>query len=449
MLILGQERTGKTSLYRQLTGQSFIPNLSCTRGIDNNILDEVVEKRQLEWQEKDASYSSFEEKGPSYSSFLQTLVSKLEKDLFIDKKIIEKENVSREELKERISKIVSQSKQPLDHPHIPPSSSNDSPEAHSTPNPASPSTQMSVESSTDAAPTQLPPTEPLTGSLNREQQSRLNLLLRGFNTRDPSLVLNALDFAGQNVYRPMHHCFISRQALYFVVFDIEEIVKYRDEEMVKYYNSAGRVEYCKKSENSPDPFQELRYWLHSIHAHITPSKDSKEESEDSKPKVKKPQEKIFLVGTHKKGYDEDKLDEINELFENDKSRYEDHIHWQGVNRHFFAVENSIDKDSSSNYLKESGIEDLQNQLKEASNKLPFLKEYRPVRYLYLESCIESLPSVMNLSELIEVAKKCGIKDGTEEGGAFDFLHHTGKILWLSELNISHNAALLCGIIVMI
>ena len=383
--------------------------------------------RQLnikEWQEKDASYSSFS----------QTFASLLEKELLIDKEMVKNEKVSSEELKkmtkEIISKIESKSTQPLDQFHIPPSSSYHSPETHSTPPPPSASATTAVQicsessESETAVPALLPP-EPLTQGLYRKQQTEFDLYLRRLNTQNPSLVLNALDFAGQKMYRLMHHCFISRQALYLVVFDIEEMVKYHKQEMVKHH-SEGMVKYCKKKGGSPDPFEELRYWLHSIHAHIGPSE------------AKKPQEKIFLVGTHKKEYHEDVLDEINELFaEDNDSRYKDHIHRQG-NRHFFAVENSIDKESSSNYLKESGIGDLQNQLIETSKELPFLNEDRPLKYLYLENSIKSFlissepTPVVNLSKMREVAKRCGLEDGEKQDLAFQFLHDTGKILWLSK-----------------
>ena len=420
-----------------MAGEKFDPELKSTRGIDNNILEEVVDERQLNIEEKERQ-EEWQEKNASYSSFLQILGNLLKKELFIDEAI---EKVPREELKKKISEIASKSKQPLNLSH-----SNDSLEAHSTPTPASPitsSTQISSES-TNAGPAQHPRSGSPTRGLRRKQQSKLDLSLRKLNTQDPSLVLNALDFAGQNMYRPMHHCFISREALYLVVFDIEEMVKYHvDKEKMMKVRSTEMVEYREKNENSPDPFEELRYWLHSIHAHIGLSGESK----DSKVKVKETQEKIFLVGTHKKDYNEDKLDKINKLFRNDKDpRYKDHIHRQGK-YHFFPVENSIDKKSGSDYLEKSGIEDLRNQLKETLKELPFLKEDRPLQYLYLESCIEFFPPIVDLSKLRDEAKRCGLKDKKEQDEAFNFLHVSGKILWLGELNISHNAALPCGIMV--
>ena len=47
MLILGESQVGKTSLYRQLVGKEFREDLESTLGIDNNIVDTVVDERSI------------------------------------------------------------------------------------------------------------------------------------------------------------------------------------------------------------------------------------------------------------------------------------------------------------------------------------------------------------------------------------------------------------------
>ena len=54
MLILGEERVGKTSLYRQLVGKEFLIDSCPTKGIDNKTVD-TVDRRALDidkWKEK-------------------------------------------------------------------------------------------------------------------------------------------------------------------------------------------------------------------------------------------------------------------------------------------------------------------------------------------------------------------------------------------------------------
>ena len=405
---------GKSSLYRQLAGQPFDENLIPTRGIDNNVLNGIVDMRQLsiEWKEKESGTCSI---------FVQKFASLLEKELpTVEKRGVEE--VSCEELKEKtqgiISEIESMLKQPL-HPQPSRSSesftksepSSKSKSESSSKSKSESSSKSKSEPSTTTTPAQLHP--PIQG-IGRKQQSNLDFRLRKGDTNVSSLVLNALDFAGQKKYRSMHHCFISRRALYAVVFKIPDMIKYK-----------------RKTADCPtvDPFQELRYWLHSIHAHLDP-----------KEKDRQNLRRVFLVGTHRNDFGSaDDLDEINALFEKDKaSRYRNHIHMH-KNRHFFAVENSIDKESSSNYLTESGIKDLQDELKKTLEELPFLKEDHPVNYLCLEDWIEDLrisiepTPITDLIEIRKLAKKCGLRGEKKQDEAFQFLHDTGKILLLSKL----------------
>ena len=82
---------------------------------------------------------------------------------------------------------------------------------------------------------------------------------------EPTLCLEALDFAGQNVYRPMHHCFMSRRAIYIVVCNLQHL--------------------CNP-DKSDETFADLKYWLNSIHAHVHYPGYTHDKY-------------IFLVGTHK------------------------------------------------------------------------------------------------------------------------------------------------------
>ena len=498
LLILGQERTGKTSLYHQLVGKQFQKDLDPTRGIDNKIVDTVVDLRQLsieEWQEKDA---------PESGNLFSEEVANLLRPKIPDAKRKEEERlkvVPCEHLKQIIRKIISEIEEllrleseqldaapvhsyqrgpfpslesygplyehfptrktvsfgpspiPITHPVSslssrskplqkpqpqppppPPPSTNETAKSEKKEKPTkklplaskpppgksaasgTPTSSPVISPSTPTAPAP-PPSRTETLTLGRKHYSRLNQLLKkraDVKYKGPSLVLNTLDFAGQKEYRPMHHCFISRRALYLAVFKAPDMVKY--------------IEKIEKKVDDPafNPFEELRYWLHSIHAHIIcPTESSKEEQN---------LRRVLLVGTHK-GDCASELDKIKKFFDKDqKSRYRNHIH-----RQLFFVENSIDKESRGDkYLAESGTKDLQDELKETTKDLPFLKEDHPVIYLYLEDCIEYLrissksTPVVDVSRMREIAKQCGLGKEKEQDVAFQFFHDTGKILWLSE-----------------
>ena len=56
MLILGEQRVGKTSLYRQLVGKPFIENLDSTKGIDNKTVETVDARTITLGQEGQSSW---------------------------------------------------------------------------------------------------------------------------------------------------------------------------------------------------------------------------------------------------------------------------------------------------------------------------------------------------------------------------------------------------------
>ena len=253
---------------------------------------------------------------------------------------------------------------------------------------------------------------------------------RKFKKKEPSLVLNALDFAGQKEYRPMHHCFISRRALYVVVFKIPDVLDFIN------------------GKSKRNPLEEVCYWIHSIHAHIYPPE---EDMKDVDEKINR----VFLVGTHRG----DPPRPQNELEKIDDSIYEtlikkkkegvnpctNHIHPFGETnstKYFLAVENSIDiKKDKKNYRSNSGTEFLQNQIKEKSKMMPTLNDHHPIKWLKFEQRLKKYQEsrkpapVMKIEEARELAAKSRINAEDKQDLALRFFHDTGKIICLSKMVI--------------
>ena len=83
LLILGEERTGKTSLYRLLVGKGFNPNQDSTKGIDNTVV-ETVDVRHIAsdtWEEKTVD----DQKKQSENLFALGVVKEVKKELQFDK----------------------------------------------------------------------------------------------------------------------------------------------------------------------------------------------------------------------------------------------------------------------------------------------------------------------------------------------------------------------------
>ena len=468
MLILGDEEVGKTSLYRQLVGKDFKEDLDRTSGIDNNTVD-TVDRRKVdinEWKQRE----SLEEVGGFVKALSKEIVKNLPPPPPDDGGI--KEEVSEKDLMERIMGTVERIRerrvseqsdlqpQPSTHlptsasetevqkkkdesieprqkkknpllrePHTKPKTLPDATLQDITPPDTTPlDTTPSDANPSDATPPNVPPNpaeeEPV-AMLNQKQSSILDSAVRKrvVDSKNPSLVLNTLDFAGQKLYRPMHHCFISRRALYIVVFKIPDMLEEASH---------------KKS------LEEVRYWIHSIHSHIyPPEKDMK--GEDKKIK------RVFLVGTHRGDHTDGDLKKIDKLINDkligDESCCNHMIYPVGPvgelsypTNYFIPVENQIDRRKHGrDYLRDSGTGVVQNLVKTTSTRLPFLDEYYPIKWLKFEERLKkqmetlSTTPVMTVKGVKTLAIRSNITSEDQQDLALKFFHDTGKIICISEL----------------
>lgn len=475
LLILGKQSVGKTSLYRQLVKMPFKIDLDSTRGIDNNVID-TVERRPLGiekgiWQAKDRETGPNERYTDALANELMDTLPQPEPEEAEDRQNVEEEDllarirlIVAERVREKENKIPSMlapsptttSAQPQS---VAPASAAAAVHVYNQPPPTKiprvekqhakthqPKAKQPVKQPGTAAPKRrerLPHTEaqhpqvqnPDTAvatvndpvpTLEPQEGAKINNVLKSGaqDRKEPSLLLNTLDFAGQQHYKPMHYCFISRRALYVIVFRIPDM-----------------LEFLRKSEAICNPIEELRYWIHSIHARIYPP-DETVEKEDKK------LNRVFLVGTHLGDHSDEDLKNIDlaikeQLVMCETNHCVNHIHPRSSSQRnlkfFFPVENSIDfQVNEDNYLEESGTKSFQNDVEVKCKGLPFLDEDHPIKWLKFEERLEqcevakSYAPVMSIEEVKGFAKKCGIVDEEMQDLALKFLHDTGKIIYLGE-----------------
>ena len=187
-----------------------------------------------------------------------------------------------------------------------------------------------------------------------------------------------------------------------------------------------------------NPLDDIRYWIRSIHAHISSSQEDDDEV--------KPFQRVLLVGTHRG--DSTRLREIDDyiheelIMKKGSKNYVNHIRSTGREmKHFIPVENSIDHNQCESYRQRSGIEDLQLLLEESKRFLPFLDEQFPIKWLkfgehlnrlkHTHAVEESAP-IVNVDELKKMAVECGIVEEKQQDLALKFFHFAGKITYLSK-----------------
>ncbi len=478
LLFLGQERKGKTSLYKLIVGIKFDPQQESTCGIDNTEVDTVdsrtVTMKRSEWSEtsegdqqterdkfhalaiisglpedvkRQAASQRFQEK--SLNELLRRIEdidSKINKE---NKPLMPKSSNVRKERDPILDSF------PLSKPRQSNSPSDRQVELAPVENPPSP--RPVLNSSTLILPEKIestpkPPSKPQVPKVSpvkkavsqplpvstktvppdqvkrrisvcsRSEVKSVNHALknRGKKIKDPkpTLKLNVLDFAGQKNYRPMHHCFIRRRSMYIVVFNLQDM-----------------QEYLLDPNCRSNPMEEVRYWLHSIHAHISPPETEKTED--------KYQRRVVLVGTHrnpgsgKEEITEDQLEKINDQVRKvlvDDDRCVNHL--RKINRRYFiAVENS-ESDSIN-----SGARQVRSTLDSISEKLKFLDEVYPISWLRLEGKLKEMKNDIErekkkekccrMNEMIEIAERKGVPNPTD---ALEFFHDIGEIILLSTFH---------------
>lgn len=497
-MILGEQRTGKTSVYRQLVGKEFKQNQDSTKGIDNTQV-ETVDTRHVAsdtWEEK----SNDDQKQQSKTLFARGVVKHVQETLPASKEV--RTTFPKHSKKELLDELEKIKKALLDieckieyiqerkfhqtsynnqhsfnavtmNVKVKPSASSKRVQFNV---PGIAPTMMKVEKdagrehgaevhkihggenwkttsvagATTASATKVDskPLKPKLTShasegvlkkkeihsisqhdiqLSRGQSKQISRLMKGgfHGSKEIPLTYNALDFAGQKEYRPMHHCFITRRAVYLVVFNLKKMVMYIKEKKLN-------------SESSPseNPLEQIRYWLHSIHAHIFP------------PNQGDHMRRVCLVGTHRGApaeldeVTEELLKQINDVLKEAlecDERCVSHLHYTAKpERIFVAVENSMD---SKEKRKLSGILQLQSELKEISDNLPFLKEDHPIMWLnfeaqLVETCTarkkNGLSVVVPVQEVLQIASQNGIETEEDQRLALDFFHDTGKIVCLGQ-----------------
>ena len=506
MLILGEERTGKTSLYRLLVRKGFNPDQDSTKGIDNTVV-ETIDVRHVAsdtWEEKTID----DQKKQSKNLFALGIVKEVKKELPLDKEVVSTKTFhsSRQRLMDaiqRIEKMLADVEHENQHQYLHKfnqQSHQHKPNLHtglkevkpavvsvpSTPTPQShilhqptkqdtgskvmcmrdtsdrhtsgihtsqnPGEKKLANLDTDTTTTpkkvtfddEVPKQKPSAHPKEIESSPPINLpkvqLSRGHSKeisklmksedqehKELSLIYNTLDFAGQKEYHPMHHCFITRRAIYLVIFNLQKVIDY----------------ITRKKLVTDNPLEQIRYWLHSIHAHIFPP------DEDDRNNIT--MRRVCLVGTHRvpkncEEITEEKMKQINDelkTLERD-GKCVSHLHYtSNPERMFIAVENSMDNIQE---CKLSGALQLQRELKEVSDNLSFLKEDHPNIWLNFEAqLVESynsrkshgLPVIISEQEVFAMALQHGIEAEDDQRLALDFFHDTGKIICLSKCNSYH------------
>ena len=447
MVILGEARHGKTSLLRLLENEKFIFDSKSTEGIETDL---VSTQSLSDWTKQ---------KPITYSHALAKHVKEVAPDSVQGRNKPETKQRPKEQIEQEINNIFPKPKRPPpsyhQHPKIPdpnvvnpapyteifqlptpvdtrsstskpapnpdPKKVNPVPKTESNlPKPALPPDVPKVKPDKDvstavqipkATPSD-PPRDPFPASESEAVVPDKGLgrkVQKDINKDFPKLVFTVYDFAGQELYRPMHHCFITQRSVFMIVFN-------------------SRIFLDMLNAKDKDSHRHIQYWFNTISAYT-------KKFEGERGKGRKPP--VILVGTHRGPYEKDGEAVFERISEEDekgirdqlydfyvtgdnRKRYISHLLKEPLKERFQFVECSLENE------KESGAESLKKVIEETANSLPFMDEEYPMKWLQFQERLQEEPGLRKLEAVEKMAQGLGLsKEATVL--ALQFFHDIGVI----------------------
>ena len=435
-MIIGQARTGKTSLKKSLKGELFDPNEGSTEGIET---DRSYFKVTTDvWRTGQKRTGSNSEDTQTEPEFL--LDRQLAQNIF---------NGLKE--KERLEDPSTSGTKPSvkDFKEVEPSEANSPPTERSEESSSKsfePSLQDSKAVENAKAPSlrtdvSVEPEELKTSSSVKEQiesdpstqdskdhqkvpenvAAMVQELLRDnkkFMEGDDMYSV-IWDFGGQSVFYDTHPIFLTEKAIYILAHDLSRDPYQTADAPVK----QGMYKDIEDTDCQKTNFDYLDFWMSSIYSLVSKNTNrQKTSSPETLPSV-------FLACTHADEPYTKKGNPSKEIY----GALKDKI-YRDLLKGFFVVDNT--KSGSSDECQ--GVKKLRESLLSVAKELPQMKEKIPLKWLKYEKVLYLLMSKGRERIFIEEARQvaldeCGIDDDVKFRTALNFLHDQKVLINFNEL----------------
>ena len=434
IMLIGQDRSGKTSLKNSLRGQTFNPHEDSTVGIDADPSHFQVVHEVWKPGEKDQGDS---EAALSYEHHVARLtVANLRQERSIPSETASP-SMQSESISQRNPSLTSESSD----------STTASPSASSTPSTISLSFSEDPKSSKTLRDPEsgegiqditeqmddgkIEDRDPEFGdgipSVTEDIATLIERLLRkDSGVEDKEEIYSVLwDFAGQLVYYTTHALFLTTRAIYILVNDLSQ----NPNEVAKPVVKQGMFEELKTGFDLKTNLDYLDFWMSSV-ALLASQNESIPEPSDSKvlPDKLPP---VFLVCTHADmpygGANPDKLG--RKVFGSLRTKqYKGHLY-----KEVFVVDNT----KSGHESECSGVARLRKKILDVAKELPQMKETIPIKWLRYEKTIQTMKDNghkwIDLEDAKEIASKvCQIVDNEEFKTLLNFLHDQRVVIHFDD-----------------
>ena len=404
-MIIGQERTGKTSLKRSLKGELFNPNEGSTKGIETDpsyfkVSTDVWSTGKNSKDTESEPTFSFEHQAAQL--IVESLLKKETNTPNAEDYSRSPSNSGTESSKVMGSVMTDQSPQYL--------KPDDKAKADSAKEPRTKVMEPSLQNSQDHLRVPKLP----------EDVATLVQRLLEINNDEDDIYSIIWDFGGQSVYYDTHPIFLTKKAIYILTCDLSHDPNQKANAPTKKGMSGKKEDtYCSKTN-----LDCLNFWMSSVYSLVCPNTIRQE---TLSPEMLPP---VFLVCTHAdKPYRTDKItgDLANEIYGSLKEKV-----YGKLLKGLFVVDNT--KSGSGDECR--GVIKLREKVLSFAKELPQMKEAIPLKWLKYEKELhlwserrEWIP----IEEAGQIAKKeCGIDDDVQFRTLLNFLHDQRVFIHFSE-----------------
>ena len=406
IMLIGQDRSGKTSLAKSLKGERFNSEEDSTVGIH---VDPSYFKMSTEiWKPGEKDEQQNVVRACSYEHHAARLIVK---------NLSEEESVPRQESLEsdRIEHLVqvesvktstcAQDENMIDScsQSVSNSESDDLPVG-----------SVSISMSQDHTISDQQPADNIQ-TVPDDVASLVEVLLRkdDDSEREEDIYFVLWDFGGQTVYYTTHPLFLMSRAIYLLVFDLSRHLHHRAKSVMK----QGMFKKLQDSFRLKTNADYLDFWMSSVASlAIQDKSNSKKTKSDMLPELPP----VFLVCTHSdKAYDGGDPRELGRtVFGHLQTKpYKNHLH------DVFIVDNT----KSGQELECPEVLRLRQEICAVAEELPHMKEAVPIKWLKFEKEMQAKKDEGNKWIFVEEAKEiagevCNVFDDEEFTTLLNFLH---------------------------
>ncbi|XP_044166801.1 uncharacterized protein LOC114951853 isoform X3 [Acropora millepora] len=418
IMLLGQDRAGKTSLKKSLLGLPFDPEEESTVGVEvdrskcelevdevQNWMPSKRKKREMsEFEEELARLIVMDLRGTKANDNDSTATDPNVEEVKITDEVEERKDFEEPKL---LSDVVTDTKEESiivedgqkAFSERKPFDENDSNEL-----------QLNINS------TILP--NDVTDLVANNATDLVVRYLRSLQLEDDikskEVILTVWDFAGQHLYYASHSVFLSGRAVYILVYNLNKNLLARAEPCVR----QGVIDSSLDNPNNETNLDNLLSWLVSVH-NIRSAAKKNVAHQGKTPSYLQPP--VIIVGTNL----DQPFEGVNTMEECIKKSIVDKKYMKHVTVPFFAIDNKTENDE--------GVQKLRQRIIEILKEEPYMGEEVPLRWFKFERAVDALVAkqtyFMDLDQLLPVIRQfCQIEDKEEVTAMLNFYHDLGVIV---------------------